>query len=211
MKYEQPEERYDTYTSPAMIELAELMPDFMPEGARSPKRLEHLSKAYAATLAEYVTGAVDWGLRKSGKYPAPVGSAVADVPVADKLVKRFLPDDKLSSSKYVQQFYDTYDLIQMVGKKIDAQADDARGLLRIQTAHAREINNTDQVKAAYKTIKDINEQMRMIQNDPSMTRVQKNTQMEPLMKQKNDAARLSVMQYKNSPKLKVSISSIMGD
>lgn len=96
------EAQYGPWTSETARAAAELMPDWAPEGARSPQRLEHLVRSYLGATGMYVLGTSDIMARKVGPYPERPAPLLSERPV----LRRFLQSAEPRSTKYADQLYD---------------------------------------------------------------------------------------------------------
>lgn len=100
-----PEEQANPWTSETARVLARIMPDFMPDGFRSPVRIEAAARAYFGTIGSYILAGSDTIVSKLGGFPEePTGRFpfLPDAPIA-----RFVRGDPAiqSRNKYADDLY----------------------------------------------------------------------------------------------------------
>ena len=93
--------QYDVWTSKVMIDLAQSMPDGAPEWARSPKKLEHLFKAYTASMGALVLEGANDLYRMTGNAPDAPTKALAQ----RYFIRDFYRSGVERSSRQINRFY----------------------------------------------------------------------------------------------------------
>lgn len=183
----EPEAQFTPWTSETMRELAQAMPDWAPEWIRSPRRLEAAVRGYTGSVGMYVVGISDHLVREAFGYPESPGQRIYDYPV----VARFWRDKNPRYTKYADQMYDmlqeanaTFSTINRFRREqrfeeAKALFEENRGKLMVR---ARLNRLASQVRR-------INEQVRIVQANRSMTAEQKRMRVDSLVARKNEITR----------------------
>jgi len=100
-----PEEQANPWTSETARVLARIMPDFLPDGMRSPVRIEAAVRGYLGTIGSYILQGTDSAVAATGAFPAEPADRFPFLP--DAPIARFVrPDPAVQSrNKYADDLY----------------------------------------------------------------------------------------------------------
>ncbi|AUR96762.1 N-6 adenine-specific DNA methylase [Vibrio phage 1.232.O._10N.261.51.E11] len=179
----QPEMQFTNRTSEVAKMFANVMPDFMPDWARSPVRIEHLLNSYFGTVGGYVLGAGDNIAKTMGDTPIMPAKRVTDYP----LVRDFIREGE-RSTKYVGRFYDMVNEASKLNrsvKDLEAQGrtDEAR---EMKAEYGSILQVRRRLNRARKRLTDINASIKRIYINRTMSAEAKRKKLDQLTKKKND-------------------------
>lgn len=97
-----PEQQYDAYTSRMFIDFAQAMPSSAPDWMRSPKKLEHLIKAYTTSIGALVIEGANHLYAATGNAPDLPSKSVGQLPI----MRDFYRSSGIKPSRQVQMFFD---------------------------------------------------------------------------------------------------------
>jgi hypothetical protein len=183
----QPEAQFTPWTSETMREFAQAMPGFAPEWLRSPRRLEAALRAYTGSMGMYMLSAADAATRTALGYPDEPTRKLHDLPV----VGRFWRDPDPRHTKYADQMYEMLDEVNAVNSTINRYTRERRFE---EAAEMREGNKSKlavraRLNRLATNVRNINQQIRLIQLDERMDGDTKRTRIDALVTKKNSLTR----------------------
>ena len=178
-----PEMQYTNRTSEIAKMFANVMPDFMPDWARSPVRVEHLLNSYFGTVGGYVLGAGDNIAKTMGDTPIMPAKRLTDYP----LVRDFIREGE-RSTKYVGRFYDMVSEASKLNRSIkdlEAQGriDEAREL---KDEYGSILQIRRRLNRARKRLTDINAKIKRTYTNRTMSAEAKRNRLDLLTSKKNE-------------------------
>ncbi|CAM0001337.1 hypothetical protein VPHD274_0020 [Vibrio phage D274] len=179
----QPEMQYTNRTSEVAKMFANVMPDFMPDWARSPVRVEHLLNSYFGTVGGYVLGAGDNIAKTMGDTPIMPAKRVTDYP----LVRDFIREGE-RSTKYVGRFYDMVSEASKLNRSIkDLEAQGRKDEAKEMKAEYGSILQVRRrLNRARSRLTDINASMKRIYTNRTMSAEAKRKKLDQLTRKKNE-------------------------
>lgn len=183
-----PEGQYSDRTNPTIKEIAEAMPDFAPEFARSPKQLEHLIRGYFGSLVDYVAVMSDELVYLSDPSIPPRPARRLD---ETPFVKSFARENQEKYDIYLTSLYDVVDEADKIYYRVKQLKDEGRR--EEATALSREeealLFARQRMSPAEKRIKTINTQIARVRAHPKMTPTQKADKLNDLYRRRSEAAK----------------------
>jgi len=189
-KHLEPEAQYKPWTSDTARLIADLMPDFMPPGMRSPDRIQHLIRGYLGTIGGYALSGTDIISNKLAGYPSRPALKFRDL----RPVRRFVSNtDEVRGSKYEDLLWDGLEKANAVFSTANSYA--RQGRLDAARDLRREKGDwlvaRGQLNSVAKIVRKINERERQVLN----SRMESEAKREALMrlrKQKSELLRNTV-------------------
>lgn len=180
------EQQYTPWTSETTRVIADLMPGFAPEFMRSPKRLEHLVRAYTGAIGMYALSSADFFTRRIGDFPERPSMKIYDLPVVERFVRD--PDPRIT--KYSDSLYEMLDEANAVFSSINrlqkgGQAEEAKQMRAENLDKLRARKNLNNIAA---DIRKLNNRIRleMVSN---RTPEEKRERIDALTARKNERMR----------------------
>lgn len=187
-----PHMRYDVYTSYMMKDIAQNMPDAMPEWLRSPKQLEYLFNAYFGPVGATILEGGNYLYRATGNAP--------DAPTLDKSQYPVIRDYYRSNLEYSSRAIDVfYDMLTESGKvsaelkkmkeEGDSRYSEFKDKNRQITRARKSLNRTS------KRLSTLSKKIKDIYGDPEMDPDQKFREIQDLQKRRNKIAQEAMEKY----------------
>lgn len=178
-----PEMQFTTRTSLVSRYMAELMPDFMPDWARSPVRIEHVINSYFGTVGGYTLMTGDWMAKHFVDSPVMPAKRVTDYP----LISDFIRNGE-RSTKYVGRFYDMVSKSNEVNRSIrqleEQERKDEAKKEREKYGSILQVRRT--LNKTRARITKINNQINKVYRNQIMSAEAKRRRIEKLKAQKNE-------------------------
>jgi len=143
-------QRFNSYTSDLAMAAGDT--DLAEWLGLSPKRLQHLWKGYTGTLGAYVLKAADMAVRAASDNPTKTPIGLPDMPLIGAIFK----GDRVKSSQFVTDFYDTLGDLEEISTTIKALAKtDRQGLDAARELHGDNKKRLRALPALLKTQKTL--------------------------------------------------------
>jgi diguanylate cyclase (GGDEF)-like protein len=192
--YEQkrlPPEQYRYRTSPAMIELARVLPrglDTHFGKVRSPLHLQNLYLGYTGTLGRYLLMAADAGVRSMKDYPLPPKWEDTDWPVWGRFIRGDAPTRR---TKYETQVYELMDRVTAIQGSLNflEKTNQIDRYLETQEQDLPYIRAASSLEKVREQIRDINTAIMHIHIDTEMDPAQKTEEINILEETRNKVFR----------------------
>jgi len=175
------------YVSPTYRGIAQNMPEFMPDFAKSPKQLQYLGASYLGTLGQFATAASDWAINKSKGIEAPTRGFPQDVPAMSQVYstgpsrRTKYSDQMYAYAKQVDEAADTF-------KKYMKGGEVERGL-EFHNEHLADIVMQPAIDEQVKAVNSLYKQQRVIQQMPGMSGKDKQERMDQIQEVINTIAK----------------------
>jgi diguanylate cyclase (GGDEF)-like protein len=184
-----PPDQFSPQTSPAMVELARLLPegiDSFSGKLRSPKHLENLYRGYTGTLGQYALVAADSAVRHMLDYPSKPALSPSQYPVLGSFYRGESPDS--GRTKYEEVFYETLrDALRVQGSLsfLDNMMLDDR-LEYVEERYDPIIAITPELEGIRRRVGQLNREIFEVWNDPEMTPEEKRLEIDSIQADKNE-------------------------
>ena len=188
-----PEAQYDPYTSDAMKELVQLIPEDAPDWMRSPKKLEHLLRGYFGSLGGYVLMATDAMTRQATGTAEKPASTAQDNP----LLGSFVRDKVTSRNRYTDELHDmTVDITEIANsiKRYQESGEDQRAK-ELEQSVAAKLKNKAGLQKASREISKLRKEVRRVMEDRLMDRDTKRKRIDSLNQKINQLSATAVKRY----------------
>ncbi len=185
-----PEARYEPWSSETARMVADILPDWMPDFTRSPKRIEHLVRGYLGALGTYLLAASDQLVRMTGDYPVEPALRVDDIPV----VKRFMKSSPARTTRYVTEFYEMQKEVGEIANTIREyeRRGEYRKAFEEERKHPDVLGRSKELNRVARERSKIAKEMRVIYDDRTMSRAAKRREIDRLTIEKNRLAEEAV-------------------
>tara|TARA_R110000824_G_scaffold398076_1_gene601702 strand:+ start:103 stop:12663 length:12561 start_codon:yes stop_codon:yes gene_type:complete len=199
IQQDKPESEFSAYTSPVVREVAGVMPDVAPRWMRSPKQLEHIYRGYTGSIGAYVTAVGDEAIRTAN--PKAYGSSakvgVERVPLVNKMMYRFFPDDSMKMSSFYGDFYDLWSDVsdKHSGYQKHLEAGEVQEATKFLQKHQLKLTYYSRLKSQYRVISGMNDQRKAILADSVMGREEKRAMLQQLVVETNRLSEETVRQF----------------
>lgn len=192
-----PAEQYGAGTSESAKVVAGLIPEWGPDMLRSPVRAEHLVRGYLGTASAYLLGLTDMMLDPFIEGESPSQGGLSGLAYRG-LVRPIAAESDPRTSKYLTDFYNlTQEVRQLNNTYVNFKETG-----RSEKAAEYKEDNKEKIALAGKAfsvnkrIAHINEAMKKVREDTTLTKIQKQDVLKKLNNQKNDLARNFLIQTK---------------
>ena len=176
MQYKEPANRYYPWDSESAIVLGKAL-------GVSPKRIQALIRGYLAGLGMGIMGAADIMVRQFGEWPERPESGIESYP----MIGRFVRSTPNRYSRYQSEFYDIYDELNLLHKKVrDADAEgDFAGAEEIRKANQKKFEAFPQAKIIRRNLARIRKNTLAIWKDKTMSAENKREELDRLTTKRN--------------------------
>lgn len=182
-----PSQQFNPYTSPTIKAIAQHMPDWAPDFARSPLRLQHMIDGYVGTLGLYAQQAADAAVRATSKQPpapAPRLSNRAVDAVMGSMVTQTKTDPRNRFEDLVFQQKAELDTAAKTIKEF--QKDGAEQQLEAYAMkHKTALEHRNDILAAYRQMEGYRRDENAIYASPTMTSQQKRIMLDKIAEDRN--------------------------
>lgn len=181
-----PKAQYTAATSPTMRTVAGVMPDAAPDWLKSPVRLQAALEAYTGTLGGYALGVADMATREIGGFPVAPSRRLDEEPI----VSSFVRDPVMHNTHSLEAFYDALEQSNeaygaMMKYQKEANLEAAQTELK---DHPTAIAVHSALTSLERDIAALDNQMRMVYANTSMTGDQKKASLDQLTLSRNAIA-----------------------
>ncbi len=187
-----PHMRYDPYTSFVIKDIAQNMPDGMPEWLRSPKQLEYLFNGYFGPVGATILEAGDYMYRATGNAPDAPTLDISQRPVIRDYYRKNLE----YSSRAIDVFYDMLTESGQVAAELkkmkeegDSRYSEFRDKNREKTRARKALNRTS------KRLSTLSKEIKEIYAHPTMDGDKKFEKIQDLQKRRNKIAQEAMEKY----------------
>lgn len=176
-------EQYDPWTSDFFKAWAKVMPEWMPDLMRSPKRLEKLTNDYFSTLAFAPMAMLDYSTKLAMGYPEdPEWSIDQYVGIG-----RFVRPKVEKTSKQVTKFYQALADAEKAAATMKAfqkqgRFDEAR---EWRAEHATEIRDKKRLSKVSRRLSQLNKKMKMVWRQQSLSPAEKRKRIDAILETRN--------------------------
>ncbi|MGZ8482329.1 MAG: LPD38 domain-containing protein [Candidatus Binatia bacterium] len=179
----EPELQRKSTTHRGAIAISELMPNFAPEWARSPARLEHYMRGYGSTFGEMVMVAADKMFSDIIGAPPPVEERFDSWPV----VRGVYSEEPASSTRWLSRFYDLRDEVTRVHRSVNEYSKNGNieKAQRLMEKDGHLLSAKKSVDMLYKSIKGVTDQMDAVRESKILSPSEKRSRMDDLTRERN--------------------------
>lgn len=194
MQFKPAHMQYDAYTNYVVKDLAQSMPEFMPDSMKSPKYLQHLLNGYFGPIGATILESGNELYRRTGNAP--------DAPAKEVSQYYGIRDYYRSNVEYTSRSLDYfYEMLTTANKSAaelktmreegDPRYKDEREKRRELTKSRKALNRISKRLGTY------SKRMKAIYSDPDMDPTVKFQELQSLQKQRNEVTRKAMERYWN--------------